>query len=116
MSYSLKLQKFKDEKLGHILAGAGVGAAASILGVPGPFGLVGRTLIGSAVGFASTTEQFQRMLFGEYDERLYVRNQEKEIDYIYKQPESYDKIKKQSFIGSCAFVEIHSFRDFMQNI
>ena len=38
------------------------------------------------------------------------------IDYIYKQPELYNKIKEQSFIGSCAFVEIHSFRDFMQNI
>ena len=38
------------------------------------------------------------------------------IDYIYKQPELYDKIKKQSFIGSCAFVETHSFRDFIMNI
>lgn len=62
------IDDFKTKKLPNILAGAGIGGVASILGLTGPFGLVGSALIGSSLGFASTTEKFQNIVFGEYDE------------------------------------------------
>ena len=62
-----KLDKFKD-RLPNILAGAGIGLGAQILGFSTPFGLVGNLILGSGLGFASKTDQFQKMIFGEWDE------------------------------------------------
>lgn len=44
----------------------GAGALAGIL--VGPFGLVPNIVIGSAIGFASTSDKFQNAIFGEPDE------------------------------------------------
>ena len=38
------------------------------------------------------------------------------INYIYSLPERYNKIKIQCFNGTCPFIEIHSFRDFIYNL
>lgn len=62
-----KLNKFND-RLPNILAGAGIGLGSTILGLSTPFGLMGNILIGSGIGFASKTDKFQKLLFGEYDE------------------------------------------------
>ena len=62
-----KLDKFKD-RLPNILAGAGIGLGAQILGFSTPFGLVGNLILGSGLGFASKTDKFQKMIFGEWDE------------------------------------------------
>lgn len=62
-----KLNKFKD-RLPNILAGAGIGLGLNILGFSTPFGLVGNLILGSGLGFASKTDKFQKMIFGEYDE------------------------------------------------
>ena len=62
-----KLDKFKD-RLPNILAGAGIGLGLNILGFSTPFGLVGNLILGSGLGFASKTDKFQKMIFGEYDE------------------------------------------------
>ena len=65
-----KMDKFK-KKLPNMLTGAGLAvggkAILGLLGVGTPLGLVGTTLVGSALGFASTTEKFQQIVFGEYD-------------------------------------------------
>ena len=46
--------------------GASAGAAAGLL--IGPFGPVGNLMVGSALGFASTTDKFQKWFFGDKDE------------------------------------------------
>lgn len=46
----------------NIFAGAGVGLLA------GPFGVVGNIMVGSAIGYASTTDKFKEALFGIKDE------------------------------------------------
>lgn len=38
------------------------------------------------------------------------------IGYIYNLPERYFKVRSQSLDGSCAFVEVQSFRDFILNL
>ena len=38
------------------------------------------------------------------------------VNYIYSLPERYNRVKVQCFIGTCPFVEIHSFRDFIYNL
>lgn len=35
------------------------------------------------------------------------------VNYIYNLPERYIKIKQQCFSGTCPFVEVHSFKDFI---
>ena len=57
------VKTIKDRKLG-IAAGAGLGAAASLL-VGGPFGLVGNIMLGSALGFAADNEKFKSDIFGD---------------------------------------------------
>ena len=43
--------------------GAGVGAATSII-FGGPFGLIGNTVLGSAIGMMTTTDDFKESIFG----------------------------------------------------
>ena len=38
------------------------------------------------------------------------------INYIYKNPNRYNKVKAGSQVGCCAFVEVQSFRDFILNL
>ena len=45
-----------------------MGAGALVGMLTGPFGLVGNAMLGSAVGFATTTDTFQDIMFGEKDE------------------------------------------------
>ena len=63
----------KDTKLGKIadsvkkaLPNMGAGAIAGLIG--GPFGLVTNLVVGSAIGFASSTDRFKRFMFGYDDE------------------------------------------------
>ena len=58
--------KFK-KNLPNILAGAGVGFGLNMLNLTGPFGVLGSILIGSALGYASTTDKFKEMIFGTYN-------------------------------------------------
>ena len=58
--------KFK-KNLPNILAGAGVGFGLNMLHLSGPFGVLGSILIGSALGYASTTDKFKEMIFGTYN-------------------------------------------------
>ena len=64
-----KMKEFKENKLPKMLAGVGVLEGARLLGFHKlSFGLVPDLFIGSALGFAASTNTFQRALFGEYDE------------------------------------------------
>ena len=64
-----KMKEFKENKLPKMLAGVGVLEGARLLGFHKlSFGLVPDLIIGSALGFAASTNTFQRALFGEYDE------------------------------------------------
>lgn len=54
-----KVQKVLKDRL----PSAGVGAAAGL--IAGPFGVAGNLLLGSAIGFASSSETFKSFLFGE---------------------------------------------------
>ena len=38
------------------------------------------------------------------------------VNYVYALPDRYMKVKNQSFDGTCSFVEIQSFRDFIMNL
>lgn len=38
------------------------------------------------------------------------------INYIYKNPERYNNVKKGCEYGTCSFIEVQSFRDFIMNI
>lgn len=46
----------------NIAVGAGIGA---IVGLTGPFGLVGGTALGAGLGLLSTTDQFHKFMFGD---------------------------------------------------
>lgn len=52
--------------LKHKLPKMGAGAVLGLLG--GPFGLTANLLLGSAIGFATDTEVFKKVMFGEMDE------------------------------------------------
>ena len=56
-----------DKKVKDALPKMGAGALVGLLA--GPFSLVPNLLIGSAVGFATSTDKFQDMFFGEIDEK-----------------------------------------------
>ena len=59
---SKKVQKRIKEAMPNVTAGALAGLVA------GPFGLVGNVLVGSIIGYATSTEEFKNKLFGEPDE------------------------------------------------
>ncbi len=64
-----KLFKSKEEfkkKVESVAPKMGVGAAVGLLA--GPFGLTTNILLGSALGFASDTDKFKDIIFGEKDE------------------------------------------------
>ena len=50
------------------LKGAGIGAAAGLITVGGPFGIAGGAILGSALGMANTTEEFKTAIFGNGDD------------------------------------------------
>lgn len=52
-----------EKAMPRMTIGAGLGLFA------GPFGLVGNTILGSALGFASSTDKFEKTLFGEKNEK-----------------------------------------------
>lgn len=58
---SRELQK----KIKKALPNIGAGALAGM--IAGPFGIAGNIMVGSALGYASTTGKFQNWLFGEKD-------------------------------------------------
>ena len=58
----------KKKKVEWIKKMAPKAAAGALIGaIAGPFGFAGNILVGSALGFASETEVFKRVLFGEED-------------------------------------------------
>ena len=58
----------KKEKIAWLKKMAPKAMAGALIGaVAGPFGFAGNILVGSALGFASETELFKRVLFGEED-------------------------------------------------
>lgn len=57
--------KFK-EQVEKALPRMGAGAIAGVIG--GPFGLVGNAMLGSALGFATTTNEFKDLMFGREDQ------------------------------------------------
>ena len=59
---SKEVQKRIKEAIPNVTAGALAGLIA------GPFGLVGNVLVGSIIGYATSTEEFKNKLFGEPDE------------------------------------------------
>lgn len=52
-----------DKKIKKALPALGIGAAAGL--VMGPFGAIPNIMLGSAAGFATTTDKFKDILFGE---------------------------------------------------
>lgn len=54
------------EKLKKRLPAMGAGAVAGL--VAGPFGVVSNILLGSAIGYATTTDKFKNLMFGYTDE------------------------------------------------
>ena len=65
--FAEKKGKFQDKvkkTLPKILGGAGLGAAAGLV-LGGPFGLVGNMVLGGGLGFLSSTNKFQDIMFGK---------------------------------------------------
>ena len=58
--------KDKLDKLNKAKKNMGIGAAAGALFLPGPFGLIGSALIGSAAGYITAQDKFKEMIFGKY--------------------------------------------------
>ncbi len=56
------MEKFKDK-----MPKIGLGALGGL--IAGPFGLVGNIMVGSAIGYASTTDKFQDAILGKKNEK-----------------------------------------------
>lgn len=59
---------FSDKNMNKLKKGAknmGIGAAASALFLPGPFGLIGNALIGATAGYVTSTDKFKDAFLGE---------------------------------------------------
>ena len=61
------ISKELQNKLKKALPNMSAGAIAGL--VAGPFGLAGNILVGSAVGYATSTNKFQKWLFGDKDNK-----------------------------------------------
>lgn len=67
--FSKKLQENFKKYVPTAVAGAGIGSLGlGMLGIGGPFGIMGGMAIGSAVSMASNSEKVKTFLFGEWDE------------------------------------------------
>ena len=60
------ISKELQAKVKKALPNIGAGAIAGL--IAGPFGIVGNLLVGSALGYATSTEQFKEWFFGKEDE------------------------------------------------
>ena len=64
------ITKETQQRIKKALPNIGAGAIAGL--IAGPFGLAGNIIMGSALGYATSTEKFKKWLFGEEAEEEYV--------------------------------------------
>ena len=62
--------KEAQAKIKKAIPNIGAGALAGL--IAGPFGLAGNIILGSAIGYASSTDKFKNWLFGEEIEEEYI--------------------------------------------